>query len=147
MIGNSKPRTSDRPPRGVAQAGQCVHKKKDGSRCRAGARTGKRHCFFHDPDTQAAAAAAGRLGGLATTGARRPAPAATLPEDTPDAELRTVADVVAVLGATINQVRTGRLAVGVANSIGILAGTLLKALQAGDLEQRLAVLESGRAVA
>jgi len=49
---------------------------------------------------------------------------------------------VAALGQTINQVRTGRLAVNVGNCIGVLAGVLLRAIEGGDLEQRIAALES-----
>jgi hypothetical protein len=49
---------------------------------------------------------------------------------------------VAALGQTINQVRTGRLPVNVGNCIGVLAGVLLRAIEGGDLEQRIAALES-----
>jgi hypothetical protein len=65
-----------------------------------------------------------------------------LPPDAPDLPLNSVCDVVRLLGETINQVRTGRLGVNVGNCVGVLAGVLLKAIEGGDLEQRLAALEA-----
>jgi hypothetical protein len=67
---------------------------------------------------------------------------ATLPPDTPDLPLKTVGDVIAVLAVTMNQVRTGRLGVNVGNCLGVLAGVLLRAIEGGDFEQRLAALEA-----
>jgi hypothetical protein len=58
--------------------------------------------------------------------------------------LKTVADVVAALGQTINQVRAGRLAVNVGNCIGVLAGVLLKAIEGSELERRIASLEANQ---
>jgi hypothetical protein len=75
-------------------------------------------------------------------GRERSRPAATLPPDTPDLPLKSVADVMVALGLTINQVRTGRLAVNIGNCLGVLAGVLLKAIEGGDLEQRIAALEA-----
>ena len=46
-----------------------------------------------------------------------------------------------LLAATINQVRRGDLDPKVANTVGYLAGMLLKALDAGALEDRLLALE------
>ena len=64
-----------------------------------------------------------------------------LPEDTPDIDLTNSKDVVRLLSETINQVRTGRIAVNVGNALGILAGVLLKAMEADELEARVASLE------
>jgi hypothetical protein len=71
---------------------------------------------------------------------------ATLPPDTPDLPLRTVADVVAALALTMNQVRTGRLGVNVGNCLGVLAGVLLKAIEGSDFEERLAAVEARQPV-
>jgi hypothetical protein len=70
-----------------------------------------------------------------------------LPSDTPDLPLRTVADVIAALGETMNQVRTGRIDARVGNCLGVLAGVLLKAIEGGDLERRIAALEERRQLA
>jgi hypothetical protein len=56
--------------------------------------------------------------------------------------LKTVKDVVTALATTFNAVRTGRLDARVGNCLGVLAGVLLKAIEGGDLEQRIAALET-----
>src|SRR5262245_60717668 len=116
---------------------QCNHKKRDGARCRASALPESGKCLFHDPARAEQRAAGRRRGGV-----NRPRPAATLSPAAPALPLKSVADVVAALGQTINQVRTGRLAVNVGNCLGVLAGVLLKAIEGGDLEQRLVALEA-----
>ena len=66
----------------------------------------------------------------------------------PDAEdltLAQIADVTTLLGRTINDVRQGKVDVKVANAVGYLAGVLLKSLEGGDVEQRLAALEEAMA--
>lgn len=118
---------------------QCSHKKRDGSRCRANALPGKTQCLFHDPVRAQQREAGRRQGGI-----NRSQKAATLPSDTPDLPLKSVADVVTALAETINQVRTGRLAVNVGNCMGVLAGVLLRAIEGGELEARIAALEQGR---
>jgi hypothetical protein len=118
---------------------RCSFVRPDGRRCRAHARTGRTLCIFHDPDCAARGAEARRRGGIASTAKGRPA---TLPPDTADAPLASVTEVAAFLALTLNQVRTGKLGVNVANSIFIGAGTLLKALERGDMEERLATLEA-----
>ena len=117
------------------QSRQCKGTKADGTRCRTNAMTGSEYCFFHDPakaeEQEAARQAGGRVGKTRV-----------LPPDTPDAPLSSMADVVALLGQTINQLRRGEIDPRVANAVGYLSGTLLKALQQGDIEQRLADLEA-----
>jgi hypothetical protein len=46
------------------------------------------------------------------------------------------------LGASINQLRRGQLDPRVGNAIGYLASVLLRALEQGPLEERLAHLET-----
>jgi hypothetical protein len=111
--------------------------KLDGTPCRALTLPGKTACAFHDPALVEQRAAGRRLGGKV-----RSRPAAVLPANTPDAPLATVQDVAAFLGQVINLVRTGRIAVSVANSIGLLCGQLLRALEGGELEKRIAALEA-----
>ncbi len=116
---------------------RCNHTKNDGERCKASALPGKQKCMFHHPSFSRKRAEGRRAGGT-----NRSVPVATLAADTPDLALATVADVVVALAATINQVRNGKLAVGVGNCVGCLAGVLLKALEGSQLEQRIAALES-----
>jgi hypothetical protein len=55
--------------------------------------------------------------------------------------VNSVRDVTSFLAGTISRVRKGSLDVRIANAVGYLAGVLLKALEVGKLEDRLARLE------
>jgi hypothetical protein len=112
----------------------CRYKKPDGKKCRANATARSGFCFFHDP-----LRAVDRLEAQRTGGRRNKA--ASLPADTPDCDLKNVSDVATLLAATINQVRTGRIDPRIANAVGYLSATLLKALEVGGLEQRISDLE------
>jgi hypothetical protein len=122
----------------MSTAGRCGFVRPDGSQCGGAAlrNSDPSLCFFHSPSAQEKRAAARQAGGR-----KRIRAAAVLPHDTPDVPLRTITDVAALLGATINQVRRGELDPKVANCIGLLAGQLAKCIQGGDLEQRLAKIE------
>lgn len=56
--------------------------------------------------------------------------------------LRSTGDVVSLLEETINRVRQGPFDLRAANTIGFLAGTLLKALDEWRIERHLVNLES-----
>jgi len=124
-------------PRSLTTARQCRHIKPDRSRCRANARSGSNHCFFHDPNSVVDREAARRNGGI-----ERSRKAAVLPADTPDRSLTSAADVSGLLAETINQVRRGEVDPRISNAIGYLAGILLKAKERDELEQRITRLES-----
>jgi hypothetical protein len=51
-------------------------------------------------------------------------------------------DVSALLGDSINRLRRGELDPKVANAMGYLSSVLLRALEQGSLEERMAKLES-----
>jgi hypothetical protein len=116
-------------------AGQCQHRKRGGGRCggRAGA---SGFCNFHDP-AQAEAQARGRKAGARARNRK----AAALPATTPEAPLGSMADVVTFLGSTVNRVLRGQLDAKVGNCLGLLCGQLVRALEKGDLEARVAALE------
>jgi hypothetical protein len=114
----------------------CQKTKVDGSQCEASALTGSRFCYFHDPSKAHERQVAQQAGGIARS--RR---AAVLPLETPDWQVRKMSDVVELLGETLNQVRRGQLDPKVANSVAYIAGILLKALERGPLEERIASLE------
>ena len=116
---------------------KCEFRRKDGKRCDANAQAGKNSCVFHDPAKAAEGHRARRAGGI-----NRSRPAAVLPTEIPDNPLHSTQDVATLLAASINQVRRGQLDPRVANATGYLAGILLKALEQGRTEQRLAHLES-----
>ena len=113
----------------------CKAVTEDGQPCQAGVQAGSEFCFFHDPAKAAAREAARRAGGSVGK-------TAVLSPDIPDAPLGSVADVVTFLSQTINQVRRGEIDPRVANTIGYLSATLLRALEQGDIERRLAELEA-----
>jgi hypothetical protein len=115
----------------------CRGKKKNGDPCPNAARPGRDYCFSHDPALSRRRAEGQRRGGVSRS-KREP----TLPADTPDAPLRTVADVIAAVEATYNAVRTGRLGARVGNCLAVLCQVQLKAIEGGDLERRLAALEA-----
>jgi len=56
-------------------------------------------------------------------------------------EIKNTSDIVELLNETINQVRTGKIEVKIANAVGYLSGICLKALEQGDIEKRLEALE------
>ena len=109
--------------------------KKSGQRCKAAAGPESDFCFFHDPahaeERHEAQSTGGRQGKIKT-----------LPEDTPDVEIKTCGDVVTLISTTISQVRTGRLDVRISNAIGYLCNVVVRAIEQSDIETRLAQLEA-----
>ncbi|MGO9604170.1 MAG: hypothetical protein ACLQAT_12355 [Candidatus Binataceae bacterium] len=67
---------------------------------------------------------------------------AVLPTSAPYAKLESPQDAVKLLADTINQVRRGEVDPKIANTVGYLAGLLLKGLRDSETERRLAALES-----
>ena len=65
-----------------------------------------------------------------------------LDAETPAKDIRSVADVTGLLSYTIHQVRTRALDPKVANCVGYLSGILLKAIEVGEIEERLAAMEA-----
>jgi len=115
---------------------QCRYERQGGTRCRANAQTESAFCFIHDPALDTERTAARRAGGIART--RKP----VLPQNLPNKQLQTAAQVVDLLGETINQVRRGELDLRISNAIGYLSGILLSAIEKSAYEERLAALEA-----
>jgi hypothetical protein len=123
-------------------ASKCTSRKKDGSKCAADAQTGKTLCVFHDPEKSETVRQARRAGGIARTRG-----AAVLPADTPDHPLGNAREVSEFLAESINRLGRGQLDPRVANAIGYLTIALLRALEQGPLEERVARLEAATATA
>jgi len=117
---------------------QCEQIKADGNRCQGRAVTDTRFCFFHDPGRAKERHEARRKGGLNRL---KPGKVAALHASAPDAKVETADDVCRLLSDTINQVRKGVLDVRIANSVGYLAGVILKARSLGELEDRIVEIE------
>ena len=105
----------------------CTAITKAGNPCMMPTVPGATLCRFHDPVHAKADRAAG---------GRARAVKAVLP-DADDLPLANVADVVALLGLTVNQVRRGELDVKVSNAIAYLSATLLRALHADELQEQV----------
>jgi hypothetical protein len=94
-------------------------------------------CVFHDPDKASEGHRARRAGGIT-----RSRPAAVLPSDTPDHPLGNPKQVSDLLADSVNRLRRGQLDPRVANAMGYLASVLLRALEQGPMEERLAYIEA-----
>src|SRR5450755_2733835 len=116
-----------------AMVNKCKSRKRDGKRCGANAQPTNGLCVFHDPARAAEGRRARRAGGLT-----RGRVAVVLPAGTPDHPLGNTTDVSQLLADSINRLRRGQLDPRVANAMGYLAGVLLKALESGRIEDRLA---------
>jgi hypothetical protein len=119
-------------------ADACQGTTKAGQQCKAPPMLGSTWCFFHHPARADARAAARRKGGQAAV--KR---AAVLPPDSPDAPLKTSADVAVFLGATVNRVCRGELDAKVGNCVAVLCGQLLRAIEGGELAARVAPTNAG----
>ena len=115
---------------------QCTATTASGKHCQAPAQQGRPFCFAHDPERAAERADARRRGGY-----NRRTPKAGDPDGYPT-RLRSVGDVQAVLEAalrdTVQQENSGQRT----QALVRLAHGALKALEVGDLEERLAALEA-----
>lgn len=114
---------------------QCKAKTETGHPCQAAALPGSGFCFFHDPTKTEERRAAQSFGGSQNR-------MKTLAADTPDVKVADCRDVVNLISETINQVRKGQVDPRVANAVGYLANILIKAVEQGELEGRLAELEA-----
>ena len=65
-----------------------------------------------------------------------------LPADTTDHSLGNTTDVSAFLCDSINRLRRGQLDPRVANAMGYLTSVLLRSLEQGPIEERLAKIEA-----
>jgi hypothetical protein len=115
-------------------AEKCKYRKGN-RRCKNYALTGDEYCFFHSLRKAKDRAQAQRKGGKRALAGKK----LVLKES--DIQIKHTSDVVKLLNETINQVRTGKIEVKIANAVGYLSGICLKALEQGDIEKRLEVLE------
>jgi hypothetical protein len=121
----------------MAETNKCEHKKPNGQRCRAFALSNERFCFSHSPAKTRERQQARSAGGVS-----RSQKMAVLPPDTDARRLQSPTDVCDLLGATINQVRCGAIDPRIATTVGYLAGTLLRGLEHGQLDDRLTRIEA-----
>lgn len=113
----------------MTETKQCTHIGDDGQQCRAWARHDKEYCFRHDPESREVSIEASRRGGLAREIAVE-TPLEAIP-------VSTAKDVVTLITRTINEVRAGTLDPRIANTIGYLAGHLIRAFEVAELEGKV----------
>lgn len=111
---------------------ECQHKKRDGKQCKAPARIGLTSCAMHAQPGRAAEI--GRKGGRRRT-SYDPSYLRDFVAPKSAGELRDL------LGESIIEVRLGKLDPRLANAIGYLGASFLRALEVSDLESRLTALE------
>ncbi len=117
---------------------QCLAKNRSGKRCGAWAVTGKAKCSLHSDPGRAAQMGAKRGSTLVF-----PSHSETVSVEPP----KTAGEVRDVLANAMSQVQSRNMDVRIANSLAYLSTSLLRAIEVADLERRLVVLESERALA
>jgi hypothetical protein len=116
---------------------KCQKVKRNGQRCEANAMTDSDFCFFHDPGKARERAAARRAGGV-----ERSRRAVVLPPDTPDRPLRSGREVIELVPFMINKILRGELDPKIGSVVGYLLTVQMKAVDQGEMEERLAALEA-----
>lgn len=114
---------------------RCIAKARSGERCQSAPMRGKKKCMFHTGNYAST---------LGSKGGHRRAifsPEGLMPFDAP----QSAADLQALLGQSIVEVRGGKLDTKVANAIACLATGFFRAIEVSDLEARVAALEKGGA--
>jgi hypothetical protein len=124
---------------------QCQYRKRgsepgNGKRCGAYARTNDKFCFFHSPSSKQERENARRAGGASRS--QKMAAAVTLPAEIPAKPLRNPTDVCELLSDVVGLVLRRQLDLRAANTVGYLSATILRALEQGPAEARLAKVEA-----
>jgi hypothetical protein len=113
----------------------CTYLKPDGSSCNAHPMTGAVFCFLHNPETKDRREAAVRKGALAPKPRRDAELMAVIP-------VKSIEGVLALIEDTINRIRTEPMTHQKANCIGYLANIALKALEVGEVDDKMDLINS-----
>ena len=111
----------------------CKALNRRGGPCGAPPLSASRFCFTHAPEKAAERALARRKGGLAVHGLSD--------GPTPDVRLEAVGDVLALLETAAAELLTRKAGVTKSRALAYVAGVTLRALEVGQLEERVAALE------
>ena len=129
----------------AAEKRQCQYRKRgngpgNGKRCGTYACVNDKFCFFHSPSSKQERENARRAGGVSRSQKR--AVAVTLPAEMPVRPLRNPTDVSELLSDVVGLVLRRQLDLRTANTVGYLSATILRALEQGPSEARLAKVEA-----
>jgi len=112
---------------------RCKFVKESGENCGALSMKDSDYCFFHNPKTAAAREESKRNGGKSRI--------IVVNGKFPEIKIKKVSDVVRLLTDLINGVLSGETDLRIATGITYIANTVLKGLELGEVEKRLAELE------
>ena len=115
--------------------GPCSGTNKDGSACSGQARPGRAWCSWHDPQLDARRAEWRRRGGVSRSNRARATKA--LPAD-----LMSMPELQGALCRALRRVESGELEPGRANAMAALARAITSVVEAGEVQDRLAALET-----
>ena len=115
---------------------QCIATTKAGTRCRCYALPGEEFCWFHSPDKRQERKRARSRGGLARHG-RELTPGG----DGDRVKLASVGDALGLLERGAGDLLALETSVARVRALCYLVSVALKALEVGDLEERIARLE------
>lgn len=111
---------------------KCKHEINE-KQCQAFAVSGSEYCFSHDPKLKDQKKLAVVKGGKVS----KRGPEVRLAS----VQIEDKRDVITFLTCVIDELRTGKLEVKRANSLGYLGGVLIKAFELAEMEERLEKVE------
>jgi hypothetical protein len=112
----------------MSEEKKCKQILSDGSQCNAWVLTDKQFCFSHDPQSREAKLEAVRKGGSAKE--------VELEYPLQLIHISNPRDAVYLLARTIDEVRSGELDPRIANTIGYLAGHLIRAFEVAEVNEK-----------
>jgi len=112
---------------------KCRAATQSGNPCRANALLGKEYCLAHDPESRDKFKEITKKGGKV----KKKVQVVLAPIEF-KGDVREVLDLLA---DTINRVRSNKMPPRIANTVGYLAGHMIKALEIAELEERLKKVE------
>lgn len=113
---------------------RCTFTKANNQQCKAFSMSNSDFCYLHNPKIDKEYKKANQSkGGKAN--------ALIVHTPLPALQIRTPQEVILLLEDTINRVRAGEIEARVANSIGVLSGQLIKAIEISNIETRVEVIE------
>lgn len=113
---------------------KCDFIKDNGEQCKANAMIDSGYCYLHNPEIAEETKKLNQIKGGENRGL-------TVTKPLKEVEVTSGHDIFTLLNTTIKEVRAGEIDAKVANTIGYLAGVMIKAYEASVLEKRLIDLE------
>jgi len=113
---------------------RCKYIKDNGEQCKANAMSDSDYCYLHNPDISEEEKREAQI-----RGGRNRSIAITEPLN--KITVSSGEDIFTLLDTTIQEVRSGEIDPKIANTIGYLAGVMIKAYEVAKLERRVIDLE------